>query len=48
MRDLEIHEVEAVSGGNVFLVVSIVLTAIAISDGAHDFAEGYQEARNSR
>lgn len=48
MRDLEIHEVEAVSGGNVFLLVSIVFTAITISDGAHDFVEGYKEARNSR
>lgn len=48
MRILEGPEVDAVSGGNPFLWVTVVLTAVAISDGLQDFADGYQDARDNR
>lgn len=48
MRTLEDQEIDAVSGGNPFLWVTVVLTAVAISDGIQDFVDGYQEARDNR
>lgn len=48
MREISFEEAEAVSGGNPWLILGIVMTAIAISDGVEDFIDGYNDARDSR
>lgn len=48
MREISMEEVASVSGGNPWLVITIVLTAVAISDGVSDFVDGYNDARDSR
>jgi len=47
MRDLKVNEIKEVSGGNLGVAITAVLTAIAVVDFISDFKKGWDSVEDT-